>query len=85
MDKSILNDLASIKSLPSRIMAMGVGGAGGNAIEHMWQMQIEGVNLAACNTDQDDLDKLHIATPGGCRIGADGLRGCSGACARCYQ
>ena len=56
-DYSILNDLVSIKSQPSRIMAMGVGGAGGNAIEHMWQMQIEGVNLAACNTDQDDLDK----------------------------
>ena len=58
---SILNDLVSMKSQPSRIMAMGVGGAGGNAIEHMWQMQIEGVNLAACNTDQSDLDKLHIA------------------------
>ena len=58
---SILNDLVSMKSQPSRIMAMGVGGAGGNAIEHMWKMQIEGVNLAACNTDKDDLDKLHIA------------------------
>lgn len=57
---SILNDLASMKSQPSKIMAMGVGGAGANAIEHMWQVQIEGVNLAACNTDQDDLDKLHI-------------------------
>ena len=73
MDKSILNDLASIKSLPSRIMAMGVGGAGGNAIEHMWQMQIEGVNLAACNTDQDDLDKLHIATENRILLGGDGL------------
>ena len=58
---SILNDLTSVKSQPSLIMAMGVGGAGGNAIEHMWEMQIEGVNLAACNTDKDDLDKLHIA------------------------
>ncbi len=59
---SILNDLVSMKSQPSRIMAMGVGGAGANAIEHMWEMQIEGVNLAACNTDKDDLDKLHIAS-----------------------
>ena len=73
MDKSILNDLASMKSLPSRIMAMGVGGAGGNAIEHMWQMQIEGVNLAACNTDQDDLDKLHIAMENRILLGDDGL------------
>lgn len=70
---SILNDLVSMKSQPSRIMAMGVGGAGGNAIEHMWQMQIEGVNLAACNTDQDDLDKLHIADENKILLGGDGL------------
>ena len=72
-DYSILNDLVSIKSQPSRIMAMGVGGAGGNAIEHMWQMQIEGVNLAACNTDQVDLDKLHIAEENRILLGDDGL------------
>ena len=72
-DYSILNDLVSIKSQPSRIMAMGVGGAGGNAIEHMWQMQIEGVNLAACNTDKDDLDKLHIAEENRILLGGDGL------------
>ena len=70
---SILNDIATIKSQPSRIMAMGVGGAGGNAIEHMWKMQIEGVNLAACNTDQDDLDKLHIDTENRILLGNDGL------------
>lgn len=69
---SILNDISSIKSQPSRIMAMGVGGAGGNAIEHMWQMQIEGVNLAACNTDQDDLEKLPIA-PENCILMGKGL------------
>ena len=72
-DYSILNDLVSMKSQPSRIMAMGVGGAGGNAIEHMWKMQIEGVNLAACNTDQDDLDKLHIAPENRVLLGDDGL------------
>ena len=71
-DFSILKDLASMKSQPSRIMAMGIGGAGGNAIEHMWKMQIEGVNLAACNTDQDDLDKLHIAAENRIVMG-DGL------------
>ena len=71
-NQSILNDLVSMKSIPSRIMAMGVGGAGGNAIEHMGQMQIEGVNLAACNTDQDDLDKLHIAEENRILLG-DGL------------
>ena len=70
---TILNDLVSVKSQPSRIMAMGVGGAGGNAIEHMWEMQIEGVNLAACNTDQDDLDKLHIAEENRILLGGDSL------------
>ena len=69
---SIISDLAYMKSQPSRIMAMGVGGAGGNAIEHMWKMQIEGVNLAACNTDKDDLDKLHIAPENRILMG-DGL------------
>lgn len=52
---------------------MGVGGAGGNAIEHMWEMQIEGVNLAACNTDQADLDKLHITPENRILLGDDGL------------
>lgn len=73
MDKySILNDLASMQSQPAYIMAMGVGGAGGNAVEHMWEMQIEGVNLAACNTDKVDLDKLHIKEENKILIG-DGL------------
>ncbi len=72
-DYSILNDLVSMKSQPSRIMAMGVGGAGGNAIEHMWEMQIEGVNLAACNTDMDDLNKLHIVEENRILLGGDGL------------
>ena len=70
---SILDSVVAIKSQPSRIMAMGVGGAGGNAIEHMWNMQIEGVNLAACNTDQNDLDKLHIAEENRILLGDDGL------------
>ncbi|MBR4850170.1 MAG: cell division FtsZ family protein [Alistipes sp.] len=72
-DYSIINDISSIKSVSSPIMAMGVGGAGGNAIEHMWQMNIEGVNLAACNTDQDDLDKLHIPQEHRILLGEDGL------------
>jgi len=70
---SIINDISSIKSVSTPIMAMGVGGAGGNAIEHMWQMNIEGVNLAAWNTDQDDLDKLHIPEENRILLGSDGL------------
>ena len=70
---SILNDIVSIKSQPSRIMAMGVGGAGANAIQHMWEMQIEGVNLAAANTDQADLDKLHIPEENRILLGEHGM------------
>ena len=47
-------------SIPAQIMVIGLGGAGGNAIRHMWEMGIEGVNLVACNTDRQDLDKLQI-------------------------
>ena len=47
-------------TIPAEIMVMGLGGAGGNAIKHMWELGIEGVNLVACNTDRQDLDKLLI-------------------------
>ena len=36
---------------PARIMVIGVGGAGGNAINWMVQSQITGVELVAANTD----------------------------------
>ncbi len=72
MEGSIFNDISSSKGNPALIMVMGVGGAGGNAIDHMWRMGIEGVNLAACNTDQSDLNKLRIAEDNKVLIG-DGL------------
>ena len=60
-ENSILHNISAFrKSIPAKIMVMGIGGAGGNAIKHMWEMGIEGVNLVACNTDQQDLDKLKI-------------------------
>lgn len=72
MEDSIINNISAAKSHSALIMVMGVGGAGGNAVEHMWEMGIEGVNLAACNTDKSDLDKLHIAEDNKVLIG-DGL------------
>lgn len=35
----------------SIIMVIGVGGAGGNAVNHMQKMGITGVNFVVCNTD----------------------------------
>ena len=34
----------------SIIMVIGVGGAGGNAVNHMQRMGIHGVNFVVCNT-----------------------------------
>ncbi len=55
----------------SMITVMGVGGAGGNAVNHMWEMGIEGVNFLVCNTDQQALDKSPIDNK--LRLGREGL------------
>ena len=44
----------------SIIMVIGVGGAGGNAVNHMQQMGIHGVNFVVCNTDQGALDNCLV-------------------------
>ncbi|MBR4871408.1 MAG: cell division protein FtsZ [Alistipes sp.] len=36
----------------SQIMVIGVGGGGGNAVDHMQTMDIAGVNFVVCNTDR---------------------------------
>ena len=52
-------------SVPKRggtsiITVIGVGGAGGNALNYMWNIGITGVNFLACNTDKGALDNLDI-------------------------
>lgn len=44
------------KKKPPVIVVMGVGGAGGNAVNNMWKKGIEGVTFMVCNTDQQALD-----------------------------
>lgn len=44
----------------SIITVIGVGGAGGNALNYMWNIGIKDVNFLACNTDQGALDNLDI-------------------------
>ena len=44
----------------SIIMVIGVGGAGGNAVNHMQQMGIHGVNFVVCNTDAAALDNCLV-------------------------
>ena len=44
-----------IKELKPRILVLGVGGAGGNAINEMIDAGVEGVEFVAVNTDAQDL------------------------------
>ncbi len=43
--------------IPAKIMVIGVGGAGGNTVDHIYTLSIKGVNLMICNTDSKALDK----------------------------
>ena len=52
---------------------MGVGGAGGNAIERMMQCKIKGIELIAVNTDMQDLKKIRAHRK--IRIGQESTRG----------
>ncbi|MFI3318461.1 MAG: cell division protein FtsZ [Rikenellaceae bacterium] len=60
MEESLNTDLLSELSVAQRkssiITVVGVGGAGGNAVNHMWNMGIRGVDFMICNTDQQALD-----------------------------
>jgi cell division protein FtsZ len=42
------------------ILVMGVGGAGGNAVAHMYDLGIQGVSFMICNTDRQALEKSPI-------------------------
>ena len=44
-----------IKELKPRILVLGVGGAGGNAINGMIEAGLQGVEFIAVNTDAQDL------------------------------
>ena len=55
-----MNELSMPKQASSIITVIGVGGAGGNALNYMWRMGIKDVNFLACNTDQGALDNLDI-------------------------
>ena len=44
----------------SNIMVIGVGGAGGNAVNHMHKMGITGVNFVVCNTDERALNNCSV-------------------------
>ncbi len=71
MSEDLLRELSIGHEPTSMITVMGVGGAGGNAVNHMWNMGIEGVNFLVCNTDQQALDKSPVENK--LRLGREGL------------
>ncbi len=71
MNENLLEELSAGHLPASIITVMGVGGAGGNAVNHMWEMGIEGVNFLVCNTDQQALDKSFVDNK--LRLGRKGL------------
>nr|HPK09411.1 cell division protein FtsZ [Saprospiraceae bacterium] len=44
------------------IKVLGVGGGGGNAVAHMFNQGITGVDFAVCNTDKQAMDKNPVTT-----------------------
>ncbi len=60
MNEDLMSELAVERSKKSLIMVLGVGGAGGNAVNHMWNMGIKDVNFVVCNTDRQALDESPV-------------------------
>lgn len=57
----------------ARFIVFGVGGGGGNAVEHMINQQVAGISFVAANTDLQALNKLNAPTK--LQLGAELTRG----------
>ena len=71
MTDELMSEIKAPKTDGSIIMVVGVGGAGGNAVNHMWNLGIRGVTFMVCKTDQQALDKSPVEQK--IRLGAEGL------------
>ena len=71
MTDELMSEIKAPKTDGSIIMVVGVGGAGGDAVNHMWNLGIRGVTFMVCNTDQQALDKSPVEQK--IRLGAEGL------------
>lgn len=58
MSKKIESDIESL----ARIRVVGVGGSGGNAVNHMVESRVRGVDFIAVNTDAQDLQRSEATT-----------------------
>lgn len=70
---SIVSDSPAESNGQARFTVIGVGGGGGNAVEHMVQSNIKNVTFVCANTDKQALDKL--TAPNKIQLGAKTNRG----------
>ena len=57
MINRVIEDTKEENSLTPKIIVIGVGGAGGNAVNNMIRSNLEGVNFIAANTDAQALQQ----------------------------
>ncbi len=70
-DNNDLLDLGIPTATPSIIKVIGVGGGGGNAVNHMYREGIHDVNFVLCNTDSKAL--VDSPVPTCLQLGKEGL------------
>ena len=56
MPNSMNMEFEPLHEGPAKIKVIGVGGGGGNAVNHMYRQGIHGVEFIVCNTDKKALD-----------------------------
>ena len=71
MSDDLMNEIAAAKDKSSIIMVVGVGGASGNAVNHMWNLGIKDVGFMVCNTDAQALDNSPVEEK--VQLGREGL------------
>ena len=70
-NNDLLIDMGVPTTTPSIIKVIGVGGGGGNAVNHMYREGIHDVNFVVCNTDSKALADSPV--PVRLQIGKEGL------------
>lgn len=70
-NNDLLIDMGIPTTTPSIIKVIGVGGGGGNAVNHMYREGIHDVNFVVCNTDSKALADSPV--PVRLQLGKEGL------------
>ncbi len=71
MNEGIASEINATPAQQSIITVVGVGGAGCNAVNYMWDIGIRNVGFMICNTDQQAIDVSPIENK--IRLGENGL------------